>query len=117
MRRLFGLGCDGEGDIAVDPLRPVALRCTGAGDRHPDVQRDGRGCSEVDDLPAVNRTALAKLPAPEARRLFVQDPTGHIDPVFSVRDLERSLGHSLVANGTRVHKGLVREVHQVVDRQ
>src|SRR4029450_2930131 len=50
-----GLRRHGVEHNAVDALRAVAFRRAGAGGRHADVDIDGAGRLEMDDLPAVDR--------------------------------------------------------------
>src|SRR6478609_11586178 len=72
-----GLRRHGVEHKAVDALRAVALRRTGAGGCHADVDIDGAGRLEVYDLPAVDRARLLQLRGPEWRRVDTTHPACH----------------------------------------
>src|SRR3954453_16090558 len=114
---LLRLPRDGVWHEAVDALRAVAFRRTGAGWRHADVDGNGARRLEADDLPAVDEAGFAELFRPERRRLEAAHPARHRDSLLAMGDVERRLCARLVANGRAVHERLVGEVHEIVEHE
>ena len=115
MAGLFGFRRDGVEHKAVDALRAVAFRRAGAGGRDADVDIDGARRLEADDLPAIDRAFLLQLLGPERRRLDALHPPRHRHGLLAMGDVERRFRHRFIADGGAVHKGLVRQIHQIVD--
>src|SRR5205085_4661836 len=95
---LLGLRRDGVEHEAVDALRAVASRRTGAGRRHADVDGNGARRLEADDLPAVDEPGLAELFRPERRRFDAAHPARHRNSLLAMGDVERRLRDRLVAD-------------------
>ena len=59
--------------------------------------------------------SLLQLFGPERRRLDALHPPRHRHRLLAMGDVERRFRHRFVADRGAVHKGLVREIHQIVD--
>ena len=126
MAGVVGLWRDGVQHKAVHAFAAVAS-ATGFGRRtraslshaHINVHRAGR--FKPDDLPAVNLALVAPrffdLPGPERGRVDVFHPAGDGGGTVAMGGNKRRLGHRAVANAGAVDKGLVGQVHQVVNHQ
>jgi hypothetical protein len=120
VRGAVGLGGDRVHHVAVDALAAVALGRAGARLRHTDVDADGAGGLEGDDLPAVDLAGeagelVAHVLQPERRGVDVTHPPGDGDRAALVRHLELGLGQLLLADARGVDELLVGEVHEVVE--
>src|SRR6476661_8696645 len=108
------LGSDCVEYVSIHPLRPVALRRTCSSWSHSDVDRNGTGHLETDNLPAVDVPWFAELGRPERRRFYIVHPTGDGRSAIAVGDVKRRFGDGATADAGGVHKCFVREVHEVV---
>ena len=101
----------------MTPCERSPSRRAGARRGYADIDGDRARHLEIDDLPAIDIAGLAELRAPERRRLDIAHPAGDGRGAIGMGRLERRFGDRIVADAGRVHEGLVRQVHQIVEHQ
>src|SRR4029077_4206503 len=108
------LGSDCVEYVSIHPLRPVALRRTGSSWSHSEVDRNGTGHLETDNLLADDVPWFAELGRPERRRFDIVHPAAYGRGAIAMGDVKRRFGDGATADAGGVHKRFVREIHEVV---
>src|SRR3954462_11349396 len=117
MAARFRLRRERRQEEAVDALAAVAIARPGPRERHADITRHHASRFEMDDLPAVDMTGLAKLTRPEWRRLDIFHPARHRYLAVAVSDFERVAGDRIVPDAAGMDIGLMGQVHEVIHDQ